>query len=91
MYEGGLGTNIALSNISYGGTAQMIMLKPSTFFIRAYLRIHLSGVLPWLSSEADPQIIAVTITVDHRLADGYHVHQFGDCLRTLVAQPDEYL
>ena len=94
-YERRIGTNIGITNLGYGGLANFIVIKPTIFFLRALLRIHVSG------STINPieedgkivmkEVIPITVSPDHRILDGYHMHQFGVSLKRIASNPEKYL
>jgi pyruvate dehydrogenase E2 component (dihydrolipoamide acetyltransferase) len=95
VYQRGINSNIGISNVGYGGSADYIIVKPAIFFLRTILRIsvHGSKVTP---VERDGKLVGketipLTVSADHRILDGYHLHLFGGVLNRIAEDPAKYL
>jgi len=95
VYQRGINSNIGISNVGYGGTADFIIVKPVIFFLRTILRVSVHGSIktPMLDHGKfiTKEMIPLTVSADHRIVDGYHLHLFGSSLNRITSEPEKYL
>jgi pyruvate/2-oxoglutarate dehydrogenase complex dihydrolipoamide acyltransferase (E2) component len=95
VYRRGINSNIGISNVGYGGKADYIIVKPAIFFLRTILRIsvHGSQKTPVLENGklVIKETIPLTVSADHRVLDGYHLHLLGAELHRITSAPQKYL
>jgi pyruvate/2-oxoglutarate dehydrogenase complex dihydrolipoamide acyltransferase (E2) component len=95
VYQRGINSNIGLSNVGYGGEADYIIVKPAIFFLRSILRVSVHGSQKKLLQNdgklISKETIPLTVSADHRVVDGYHLHLLGAELHRITTQPEKYL
>lgn len=95
VYQRGINSNIGISNVGYGGEADYIIVKPAIFFLRTILRVsvHGSQKTPIVENGKlrSKETIPLTVSADHRIVDGYHLHLFGAELSRITSEPEKYL
>ena len=95
VYNRGINSNIGVSNVGYGGKADYIIVKPAIFFLRSILRVSVHGSQKTPVMENGKLItketIPLTVSADHRVLDGYHLHLLGAELHRITSAPEKYL
>jgi len=95
VYHRGINSNIGISNVGYGGKADYIIVKPAIFFLRTILRlsVHGSQITPVVENGklVARETIPLTVSADHRVLDGYHLHLLGAELHRITSAPEKYL
>jgi len=95
IYEQGLTTNLILSKANTKPTKNFIATKGGVQILRTFMRFFQHAVIEQPHFEdgrfvANP-VVPLTMILDHRLVDGFHVNAFISTINQIVADADNRL